>query len=356
VQDKTVRSRDQRAGGEDVGSAVEFDDQFFSALDHVAFLYSSDEELLSVLSSFARDGLREGEPVLVVTRDERSGTSTSVERFFDTIACTLPGVQSSPVILLRSFGRCRRPATMVAEYRRLLDEHFAAGATRVRIVGPPQGESQQVGWRCDARPDTACARFEAILNRAFAKVPLKVLCPYDLRSLTESELEQVEGTHPRVLTARGIRATASYLDPSALPRVFSPGYEPVEGTEPRLDTRMHLADGIPRRAVRRAVEPAGLRPDRVSDLVLAFSEVATNALVHGFGAVSAKVWAQPGTAVCKVSDQGTSFDDLLAGYVPPSPMELAGGGIGLWLSRQLCDEVDIVPSPSGLTVRLVMAA
>ncbi|MDX6532539.1 MAG: hypothetical protein QOF68_283, partial [Gaiellales bacterium] len=44
------------------------------------------------------------------------------------------------------------------------------------------------------------------------------------------------------------------------------------------------------------------------------------------------------------------LDDPLAGHLPPSPM--APDGWGLWLSRQICDLVDVRSNESGTVVRL----
>ena len=41
-----------------------------------------------------------------------------------------------------------------------------------------------------------------------------------------------------------------------------------------------------------------------------------------------------------------------AGYGPAHGDDLSHGGMGLWLARQLCDHVDILTGPDGVTVRL----
>ena len=111
---------------------------------------------------------------------------------------------------------------------------------------------------------------------------------------------------------------------------------------------------MPREAVRSAATAAGIEAERIDDLVIAFNEAATNAVVHGSGQIAVKLWAGPAVVLCSVKDEGKRFDDPLCGFVPPPPSRLLGRGLGLWIARQLCDEVDIVPGPDGLEVRLVV--
>ena len=52
-----------------------------------------------------------------------------------------------------------------------------------------------------------------------------------------------------------------------------------------------------------------------------------------------RIWHQDGEIVFEVSDAGEGIQDALAGQLaPPRP---ASGGRGLWLTRLLCDAVEI---------------
>lgn len=106
-----------------------------------------------------------------------------------------------------------------------------------------------------------------------------------------------------------------------------------------------------RRFVADAAAGTGLPPDRVDRLLVAVSEVATNAVVHGGGAASIRVTGGPGELAVEVWDNGTGAPPrLVAAPAPPSQ----SSGRGLWLASQLCDEVDIQASAGGTTVRLTM--
>lgn len=309
-------------------------------LDHIALVYSSEEELLSAISSFVNEGVGRDEPVVVVADAEQTVLLQE----------GLGNAGESPAIsFIGKLGGWRRPAATIAAYRNVFETHMSTGAGRVRLieqVEPGESGADQQAW----------ARHEAVLNRAFAMWPVSVLCPFDERALSVSVLETIERTHPQLLEAGRTTQSERYVDPSEMIRSLGSGHLVLEEAPPRLEMQFDRITGIPRHAVRRAVAPADLAPERAEDLVLAFSEVAANALVHGTGSTFVRVWAEDGLAVCTVTDEGTAFGDLLAGYVPPSRAELVERGKGLWVSRQLCDEVDILPGESGLTVRLVVGA
>jgi anti-sigma regulatory factor (Ser/Thr protein kinase) len=92
----------------------------------------------------------------------------------------------------------------------------------------------------------------------------------------------------------------------------------------------------------------------VEDLVMAVHEVAINGLRHGRPPVTVRLWAAPERVQCAVTDGGPGFEDPFAGYVRGGGDELPEGRFGLWLARQLCDEVVMARTPEGFTTRLVV--
>lgn len=113
-------------------------------------------------------------------------------------------------------------------------------------------------------------------------------------------------------------------------------------------------DGL-RRHVAGFASTAGLVGDRVERLVVALSEVATNALVHGGGVATVTVARQGRQLVVTVSDSGARSGE---GAFPPAvatrPDPTQIGGRGLWITRQLCDEVTIDSAAAGTRVQLIM--
>jgi anti-sigma regulatory factor (Ser/Thr protein kinase) len=95
----------------------------------------------------------------------------------------------------------------------------------------------------------------------------------------------------------------------------------------------------------------GLSPRRVSDLVVAASELAANSVLHGGGRGLATVWDEGGTVFVEVADAGT-IADTNVGRERPDPT--AQSGRGLYIANQLCDEVAIDSTRSGTRIRLRM--
>jgi anti-sigma regulatory factor (Ser/Thr protein kinase) len=93
---------------------------------------------------------------------------------------------------------------------------------------------------------------------------------------------------------------------------------------------------------------ATLSSERRADLVFAVNEVATNAVRHGDGICTTRLWRDGRAVVAEL--RCTSMLDAAAGRRRPSPDALAGRG--LWLVNQLCDLVELRSAQGGTTVRL----
>lgn len=115
---------------------------------------------------------------------------------------------------------------------------------------------------------------------------------------------------------------------------------------------LNLAAGLidTRELVRSAAAEAALPPERVAEAVLAAHEVAMNALTHGRGRGAVRIWRADSELVCEVEDHGPGLSDPLAGSKPPDTHR--DRGRGLWITRQLCDRVEIESAPGGTLVRL----
>jgi len=97
---------------------------------------------------------------------------------------------------------------------------------------------------------------------------------------------------------------------------------------------------------------ADLAPDRVTDLVIAIAELAANTLAHTNGSGAVTFWATADEVIGQVQDHG-HITDPLAGKVRPAP-DAPGGGRGLWLVHEVCDQVEIRTGRAGTTVRVHM--
>ncbi len=108
-----------------------------------------------------------------------------------------------------------------------------------------------------------------------------------------------------------------------------------------------------RKVVARFAATVGLAAERGAHLVLAVSEITTNAIQYGGGSAAVTVRINRNSVVVEVQDSGP-------GIPPGAPAALpepdAVHGRGLWLARQLCDEVEILSSAEGTLVRLTTTA
>lgn len=83
-------------------------------------------------------------------------------------------------------------------------------------------------------------------------------------------------------------------------------------------------------------------------MLLAATEIATNADEHGGGVEDVRVGTAQGRFVCEIADRGDGFDDPAAGYLAPRE----GVGAGLWVARQLTWRIEFYRSPRGFTTRI----
>jgi anti-sigma regulatory factor (Ser/Thr protein kinase) len=174
-----------------------------------------------------------------------------------------------------------------------------------------------------------------------------MICPYDQRTAPPDVLTHARRTHPQF---SGGEACHEYADPTGFctnwPAELTPAPE-----DPHLVLHFDSDPAPVRRFVVARSASLGLPPARVDDLVLAVNEVATNAIRHGAGHGRVRLWRDGRYLLCEVFDQGRVTRGLFGCLPPDLDTE---GGHGLWITRQLCDLVDIHTGTDGTTVRLFL--
>jgi anti-sigma regulatory factor (Ser/Thr protein kinase) len=302
-----------------------------NAFVHQALIYGSDAEFLDVALPFVEEGLSSKQPTLVAVQDRH------VENLRAALGGTPEGVTLHPVEdWYETSARTR------AKFGRWASERTAGGG-RARLIGEPPwalGHPAQVrDW----------ARHESVINVAFADQPVTFICPYDARALTQEVLGHARGTHPEIVDAGATSRSASYLEPLDFCHRLDMEVEPQEG-EPAIEISFGLEDlSAVRRAIGTIALDAALSPDRTEELVVAVNEITTNAVIHGRLPATVRVWHTDGEIVVEVADAGDGIGDPLAGQLTPPTDGL--GGRGLWLTRLLCDAVE-VHNGSGCTVTM----
>ncbi|GAB1693527.1 ATP-binding protein [Krasilnikovia sp. M28-CT-15] len=128
----------------------------------------------------------------------------------------------------------------------------------------------------------------------------------------------------------------------------SPGV-PVHGKPPEqaanrlvlLDEPFELKDLTAlRQAVAAHAGRTRLPPERVADLVLIASELASNSVRHGGGHGRLRLWTTDTAACCEVADDGPGLPPTYE-FPEQSPDLATAGGRGLWLVLCFSDAITV---------------
>jgi anti-sigma regulatory factor (Ser/Thr protein kinase) len=303
-------------------------------LFHEASLYGSDEEFLAVVLPFLRDGVAAGEPTV----------SLFGERNQELVRSAVGPL--SGVVFIDGGRHYTRPAVAIQRHREMLAGYVSTGAVQVRVAGEVPHPGVGVPWEW-------WARYEAAANEIYDEFPMYGLCPYDTRITPAEVLADVRRTHPLVVTPDGHRSrSGAYKDPRVfLATAVTPWADPIEASSAAVE----LLDPSPaqaRGAIGRLQETAALADEDLNGLVLSVSEAVTNALVHGRPPVRFRAWVQPGRVVVTVTDGGPGPADPTVGMMPAGRPD-GHGGLGMWLTHQMCAYVSLQRGASGFTIRLV---
>jgi serine/threonine-protein kinase RsbW len=122
---------------------------------------------------------------------------------------------------------------------------------------------------------------------------------------------------------------------------------------PLLDLKFGAADPPRLRlSVEACAIKAGLAEPHLSRFLFAVHEVVDNAIRHGGGRGQLRLRRYDGVLHCEVKDTGPGFGDQA---VPPErPGIEATTGRGLWLARQLADQLAITTGAAGSIVSLAI--
>lgn len=296
---------------------------------HELGVYRSDDEFRQLVAPFALGGLDAGEPVLFAYDAYKT----------ELLRRWLP--RAPGIFYVSEASSYATPAKALAAWRRAVEDRLDAGARRVRIAGnvPHPGVGQPyAGWD----------RYEAALDRALGDLPVWAPCLYDVRIAPADVLMAAGQLHRYLLDHAGTHRANERFDPCRrLADFLAPAHDPLESTTPAFEAVDPTPQAL-RPAVRRATR--GLAAEQQSDLLLAATEVVTNALLHGVPPVRVRIWSGDGRVVVRVDDRGAGPADPCTGLLPPQ--ELSDGGRGLWLVHQLDLDVALSVERDGFAVRL----
>lgn len=300
---------------------------------HEALMYAGWAEFVTGTVPFIRDGVRAGEPVLVVE---------SVDKI-EMLRVALGG-DADAVLFADMADVGANPARIIPAWHDFVIRHGVAGR-RLRGIGEPI-------WKGRSPEELIeCQRHESLLNVAFGHgQPWWLLCPYDTEKLDVAVIDEARRSHEFVTDGsqaqrsdifRGLEASGAPFD-VPLPEPGTGVGQMGFGPDGLVSARGLVFDHA---------RAAGLGPARAAELVTALNEVATNSIRHGGGRGILRVWQEHSALICEVRDKG-HFDKPLADRERPSHDISAPRG--LWLANQLCDLVQIRNLPEGTVVRLHM--
>lgn len=303
---------------------------------HEALFYAGEAEFVERTTSFIREGVDAGEPVLVAIPRPK----------VDLIRSAL-GPEAEAVLFGDMAEIGRNPARIIPLWREFVDG-YSVGGRSVRGIGEPIWAARTPEELVESQ------RHEALLNLAFAGDPAWILCPYDTICVDPSILEEARKSHPLV-SSGGASAQGSAASVQA-DEWAAPFDRPLAGTPAQAQAfPVETATlGEMRMLVLREALRTGLNGSKAEDLVIAVNEVATNTICHGGGRGTLKIWTESSSVVCEVTDEAGMHKRTkpLAGRERPKAGQ--EGGFGLWLVNQLCDLVQIRAFPTGSVVRLYM--
>jgi anti-sigma regulatory factor (Ser/Thr protein kinase) len=293
---------------------------------HVAWLCATPGEYLAGLWDFVQAGLSAREPVLLAVPASRLPADWN-----------LPGGGAAGrSVDVTELGR--NPARLMPEIRAFADEH---PGEHVRVVC-------DLAWAGRSAAELGeVARYEAMVDRAFAAAPVTMLCPYDSAGLPAAAISAACVSH------RWVRQDGREHDSAEYRRATDAGRSvPPLSVPPGASVLSYRSDLRPVRALVAAeADRAGLSGARRTDLVIAASEVAANTLKHTGRVGLVRVWVTSDEILCQFDDSG-HIEDPLAGYGRNPGDE--PGGHGLWLVNQVCDLAEIRTTELGTTIRLHM--
>jgi anti-sigma regulatory factor (Ser/Thr protein kinase) len=293
--------------------------------DHSAFFYHSEREYVDSLLHFISEGLDQLQPVMLAVPGDRLAALRGAL-----------GDSTADVTMADITELGRNPGRILAAQLAFVDRY---PGQHVRIVAEAAWEGRT------ASEYLACMQHEALANIAFAESEITGLCPYDASCLDESVLADVRLTHPQIWLGGSRKHCPEYAVDAALEQCNQPLATSPAAVTHTVDKPSDLAGA--RKCGERYGRLLGMSADRIADLLLVATELATNSLNHAGGACRLAFWYEGGYVVCEARDMG-QWSDPLAGRRPPA----AGGSgpYGLFVVNAIADLLRTHTTPDGTTI------
>jgi AcrR family transcriptional regulator len=261
---------------------------------HEGLVYTSDEEYVDVVVPVLREAVEAGQPALAALPVERQelvkrhlGEAAASVEFHDTISWY------------------SRPGAALVAWSRALDRATAEADLFVHAIGEPP-------LAHDVGREERWERYEAFFNQLHREDPVRIICPYDARTLSQTGIDVCLHTHPTMATTTGDSPSPEFF----ATRSTTP-YAPLSEFAGEETSRATAASAAELVELRRAVVwPAlALRipvPD-VQDLVLGVVELAEAIFATSTAPVTVVTRRTADGWTCELSSPGLSPRDLATG-------------------------------------------
>lgn len=296
-------------------------------VQHCALLYGDQQEFLAGALPHLREGIEAGDPAFAVT------PRPEAEALRDSLGPDAPAVQfidptdfySTPV---------RAMAGMIAVARTL-------GSRPAWVVA-------SADW--SKYPDAIeWVRYDSIFNLGFGDADFRGYCCYNTAVLDPEVISLVRQTHPNIHEGARLRENPDYRDPKDfVADVDGKPLPPSPHSAASMEIRPAALHAV-RVFVAEQAKHCGVVGDALYNLLVAVTEVATNAIRHGRAPVSLRAWSDNGV-VCEITDGGHWQPEEFLSWVPPE--SALKSGFGIWGVGMLCDTVQVRTGPKGTAVRL----
>ncbi|WP_052745986.1 sensor histidine kinase [Allosalinactinospora lopnorensis] len=302
---------------------------------HNALLYKDEEEFLSVAVPFVRAGLEAGDVVSVCL------TEASLQTMRDAL-----GPDASSVQFADSTDAFKHPIRTFATYKGYLR---AIAPRRLRVVAGEILESHpRRNW-------SEWFRFEWFCNTALKDDKVTSICCYNRSMLPPEAIEYGRRTHPASFIDYDREENhdfPDFADPVSGPVTPTFGREPLPSAPPTAasfhvdPTDLHAVRSFVAEQARRY----GMTQGPLQDLLVAVTEVVTNAIRHGTTPVTLRSWPVDSDLFCEIVDSGNWQPNEFLGWMPPE--SASDKEFGLWGVRMLCDIVEVRSKGKGTSVLL----
>jgi anti-sigma regulatory factor (Ser/Thr protein kinase) len=296
-------------------------------LTHYGLLHPPSADLTATLAPLITERLAGGETVLAAVPP-----STAAE--LHARLPTLVGLHTTD-----SGELYRHPGRVLAHYRAWLANTGSEDRAATIVAVPDHGDDDQhraAQWM----------HIDAATTVALADYDLTVICAYPNHPATADAVRRV---HPSLLNGTVIPNPDHLTAEQFVARYPLP--PPAELGEPDLTHIIdHLTELSPLRQIVAAhATRAGLSAARCDDVVLAVTEIASNAIEHGAPPTTVRLWTTSTSMICQITDTG-QYTQPLAGLLPPPSTQYRGRG--LWMVHQLCDQAYLWQHPTTIRVQM----